>query len=248
MAKPSKIIQIGRPRLYNVLSNEKFADGLSEKAEFHGIFGKQISTVWKPKYSPTLKNSQHIWGGFSSRERYERNFLGPLTAGFGNGSFRYPIMRIYLPEKRERKKASSDDSISINHPSLFQIGRNSPRNPFLSHQHDPLQSPSVAGSQEDEPPDVETFVTWQRFGKPLKLGQVSRSQVVGFLKHQQLGDETLLKFRHGELRWIMKGWIEMPSRNRLKSQALKLLLKNYWFDLNRAISICQFDDWVWRQC
>lgn len=54
--------------------------------------------------------------------------------------------------------------------------------------------------------------------------------------------------RHGELRWIMKGWIEMPSRNRLKSQALKLLLKNYWFDLNRAISICQFDDWVWRQC
>lgn len=60
MAKPSKIIQIGRPRLYNVLSNEKFADGLSDKAEIHGIFGKQISTVWKPKYSPTLEISHYV--------------------------------------------------------------------------------------------------------------------------------------------------------------------------------------------
>ena len=36
-----------------MLSNEKFADGLSDKAEIHGIFGKQdISTVWKLKISP----------------------------------------------------------------------------------------------------------------------------------------------------------------------------------------------------
>jgi len=69
----------------------------------------------------------------------------------------------------------------MKNPSPFPIGGNFPefiagkiignsrRNLFLSHQHDPLQSPSVAGSQEDEPPDVETSVTWQRFGKRLKL-------------------------------------------------------------------------------
>lgn len=141
---------------------------LVRRQSFMGYLGSKSQQFGSQNIRPPWKIHSTFEVFFTSRERYESNFLGPLTAGFGNGSFWYQSWG-FTSLKKERKKASSDDSISINHPSLFQIGRNSPRNPFLSHQHDPLQSPSVAGSQEDEPPDVETSVTWQRFGKPLKL-------------------------------------------------------------------------------
>lgn len=199
-----KIIQIG-PRLYNVLSNEKFADGLSEKAKIHEIFGKQISTVWKPKYSPwKIHSTFEVF--FLARERYESNFLGPLTAGFGNGCFRYQSWEFTSLKKRENKGLKwwfNEKPIPFSDRRKFS-GIHCRKN------HRKLTTESLFVSPTWSPPISFccrqsrgwTARCWNicylaAFWQAIEVGQVSRSQVVGFLKHQQLGDETLLKLDMG---------------------------------------------------
>lgn len=118
-------------------------------------------------------------------------------------------MRIYLPEKREKKGLKW----------LF----NKPPIPFSDWPK--LATESLFVSPTWSPPISFccrqsrgwTARCWNicylaAFWQAIEVGQVSRSQVVGFLKHQQLGDETLLKLVMGNCdeSWRV-GWKCLPE-------------------------------------